>query len=290
MPKVQNYRRQTVQKQVMPKTQMPKPPEIPAEPGKQDKLCKSIFFGGLSFGALLLVGSSYFLSQGFVSALKHSPIEWLTVVGLTVTTVVLGFVLRGIIWASFAGVAMLASQLQAFHAQEFVCALALKYKKFFPGSTAWASQGKMAMMANRQQWKELIAFGSTEYEATKKKDQNLAPLCAYIGMAQQIQGDPHSAIVWNERAVEYFQQGMESFNKVTPDAKVPNREFVDNIIMQHASAYANLGSNYFAVNNFGKAKKNLSTALEVLGKVKDSPQKDMLVKGINEHLARLKHW
>lgn len=289
MPKVQNYKRQTVQKNVMPKAQMPKPPEIPATPGKQDRLCKAIFIGGLSFGAVLLLGSSYFISKGFVAALSSNPIEWLTVVGLTVLTVILGFTLRGIIWASFAGVTMLASQLQAWHAQEMICDLGLKYKKVFPGSTAWASQGKMGMMANRQQFKELIVFGTKEYEETKVKDQNLAPLCAYIGMAQQVVGDPHAAIIWNERAIEYFEKSMESFAKVTPDAKGPN-QFVDNIIMQFASAYANLASNYFAVNNFGKAKKNFGLAMEQLNRVKDSPQKDMLIRGINEHMARLKHW
>lgn len=290
MPKVQNYRKQTVQRTVMPKTQMPKPPEIPAEPGKQDRLCNAIFVGGLSFGALTLLGTSYLLASGFSSALKQQPVEIWTLVGLTVMVVALGFILRGIVWASFVGTTMLASQIKAFHAQEKICKTALKMKKFFPGSTAWASQGLMGLMATRQQFKELIAFGVQEYESTRKKDQNLAPLCAYIGMAQQVVGDAHSAILWNERAIEYFQKGIAPFEKVTADAKVPNRDMVDSIIMQYASALANLGSNYFSVNNFGKAKKNFHLSLEQLNRCKDNAQKQMLISGINEHLARLKHW
>ena len=290
MPKVQNYRKQTVQRTAMPKSQMPPPPELPAEPGKQDRLCNTIFIAGLGFGALTLLGSSYYIANGFVQAFNHQPLEWLPLVGLTVMTVVLGFLLRGIVWASFVGTTMFASQVKAFHAQEKICKTALKFKSFFPGSTAWASQGLMGLMANRQQFKELVAFGMQEYESTKKKDQNLAPLCAYIGMGQQMLGDPHSAILWNERAIEFFQKSMSHFDRVNADTKVPNRDMVDSVIMQYASAYANLGANYFSVNNLGKAKKNFQVAIEQLNRCKDSPQKEMLVRGINEHMARLKHW
>ncbi|MBX9721306.1 MAG: tetratricopeptide repeat protein [Candidatus Obscuribacterales bacterium] len=290
MPKVQQYRRQTVQKTNVPKNQIPKPPEMPTEPGKQDKICNAIFVGGLTLGVATLLGSCYALSQGFVQALHHNPVEWLTIVGLVVLSVLLGFVLRGIIWASFVGTTMIASQLKAFHSQEKISNFALKYRKFFPGDTAWAAQAKLGLMANRQQYKEIIVFGTQEYDNSKKKDQSLAPLCAYMGMAHQIQSDPHSAILWNERAIELFEKAMEPLAKVTPEAKVPNRDMVDNMIMQYASAYANLGSNYFSVNNYGKAKKNFNLALEQLNRVKSNPQKDMLIRGINEHLSRIKHW
>jgi Tfp pilus assembly protein PilF len=83
---------------------------------------------------------------------------------------------------------------------------------------------------------------------------------------------------------------MKPLEKITPTTKVPNRNFIDSMIMQYASAHANLASNYFSVNNYGKAKKNFQIALEQLNRVKDSPDKEMLVRGINEHMARLKHW
>ncbi|MBX9685063.1 MAG: hypothetical protein K2X27_00100 [Candidatus Obscuribacterales bacterium] len=263
---------------------------MPSEPVKQDKICMAVFTGGLSVSVITLLTSAYFLSQGFTKSLSQSPIDWLNLIGLTVLTVLLGFTLRGLIWASFAGTGMLAAHLKAFHAQEKISRMALKYKKLFPGSTAWAAQGLMGLMANRQQFKELIAFGTAEYETTKKKDQNLAPLCAYVGMAQQVEGDPHAAILWNERALELFEKAMAPIEKVGADTKVPNRDIVDGMIIQYASAYANLGSNYFSVNNYGKAKKNFNLALEQLKKVKDNPQKEMLVRGINEHMHRLKHW
>lgn len=290
MPKVQSYKKQTVQKSIMPKQDLPKPPEFPKEAGKQDRICWAVFGGGLVFTVLLFAVSSYFLAQGLMAAINHSPIEWLALLLNVVSAVLLGFALRGLVWMSFAGTAMLAAYIKAFHAQESISRIALKYRKLLPMSTAWASQGLMAMMANRQQWKELTSMGMQEWEAAKKKDQNLAPLCSYMGMAYQVQNDPHTAIVWNERAIELFDKGMSAMAKVDAKTKVPNREFVDSLIMQYASAYANLGSNYFSVNNFGKAKKNFNQALEQLERIADNPQKTMLVRGINEHLARLKHW
>lgn len=290
MPKVQQYRRQTVQKNIVPKQALPKPPEMPSEPGKQDKICTAIFGFGLTLGVFTLFGSAYMISQSFTQAFKHNPVDWLTVVGMTVLTVLLGFVLRGIVWASFAGTAMLATHLKAWHAQDMISKTALKFRSVFPGGVSWAAQALLGQMANRQQFKEMIAFGTQEWELTKKKDQNLAPLCAYMGMAHQYQNDPHSAILWNERAIELFQKAMTPMEKVTPETKVPNRDFIDQMFLQYASAYANLGANYFSVNNYGKAKKNLQLALEQLNKVKSNPQKEMLVRGINEHLARLKHW
>lgn len=291
MPKVQ-HRKQVIQKTSVPKTPpLPKPQEMPAKPGKQDNICTALFAGGLSFAVLLLFSSAYFLSQSFVQAMHKSPVDWVTIAISAVTTVLLGFALRGIIWASFAGTAMLAAHLQAWHAQDKISRIALKYKRVLPGGTAWAAQALMGQMANRHQFRELISFGTAEYESTKKKDdQALAPLCAYLGMAHQFQGDPHAAILWNERALELFQKAMAPLEKVTPGTKVPNRDFVDNMILQFASAYANLGANYFNVNNYGKAKKNFQLALEQLNRIKDSPQKDMLIRGINDHLARLKHW
>lgn len=278
------------QKTVQSKPQMPKPPEMSDKPGKSDKICTAIFIAGLVFTALVLFGSAYYISQTLVHTLNHTPIDWFTIVAMTIFTVMLGFILRGLVWLSFAGTTMLASHLQAWHAQTMISTSALKFRKFFPGGTSWAAQALMGQMANRQEFKELIAFGNSEYEATKSKGENLAPLCAYMGIAHQMQNDPHAAILWNERAIEYFQKAMAPIEKVNPTTKVPNRDFVDSMIMQYASSYANLAANYFAVSNYGKAKKNFNTALEQLAKIKDSQQKDMLVRGINEHLARLKHW
>ena len=290
MPKAQQNRKQTVQKTIVPKTQLPKPPEIPSQPGKQDKICTLVFAAGLSLSAILLFGSAFFISQAFLQAWHRTPVDWYTLIGMTVLTVLLGLLLRGMVWASFAGTTMLAGYLQAFHAQDLIARSALKFRKVIPGGTAWAAQALMGQMATRQQFKELIAFGNIEYEAIKKKDQSIAPLCAYMGLAHQMQSDPHSAILWNERAVELFQKAMAPLDKIAPNTKVPNRDFIDSMFLQYASAHANLASNYFSVNNYGKAKKNFGIALEQLNRVKESQQKEMLVRGINEHLARLKHW
>jgi tetratricopeptide (TPR) repeat protein len=290
MPKAQQNRKQTVQKTIMPKSQIPKPPEMSSEPGKPDKICKAVFAGGLTCSALLLFGSAYPISHNLLKALHSDPVDWYTIAFMAVLTVVLGFLLRGLVWLSFAGTAMLATHLQAWHAQDMIARTALKFRKVFPGGTGWASQALMGQMANRQQFKELIDFGNAEYEATAKKDQNIAPLCAYMGIAHQMQNDPHSAILWNERAVELFQKAMVPLEKVNTETKLPNREFVDSMIIQYASAYANLGANYFSVSNYGKAKKNFQVALEQLNRAKDCQQKEMLVRGINEHIARLKHW
>ncbi len=290
MPKVQQYRKQTVQKTIVPKMQLPEPPEMPSVPGKQDKICTAVFAGGIILSTALLFGSACAISQNCIRAFHRNPVDWYTVAGMTVLTALLGLLLRGLIWASFAGTTMLATYLKAWHAQDMIARIALRFTKIFPGGTAWAAQALVGQMANRQQFKELIVFGNTQYESTKKKDQNMAPLCVYMGMAHQVQGDPHSAILWNERAIELFQKAMAPLEKINPTTKVPNRDFIDNMIVQYASAHANLASNYFSVSNYGKAKKNFHTALDQLNRAKDSPSKEMLVRGINEHLARLKHW
>lgn len=294
MPKTRN-RRQPQATRVTPvsKSQQPPMPELPSLPGPQDKIIHLVYAGGLTLSALTFGGFVYFISANFQKAVNSNPTDWMTVVVMLVTTAAAAFIMRGLVWASFAGSVMLANHLRAFHAQEVICKRALKYKKFIPGGTIWAVHALLAQMANRGQFKELIPFGTAEYETYAKKDpkdQNLAPVCAYLGMAHQIQGDPHASIVWNERALELFEKALAPLEKVDPKAKVPNRDLIDNMIMQYAGAFANLGANYFSVGNYGKAKKNLQNALTQLDRCKDSPQKQQLVKGIQEHIGRLKHW
>lgn len=295
MPKTYNRKAPQFQQkqQVKSQSQLPPMPELPALPGPQDKIINVVFVGGLCLSAATLVGFVYYSAVSFQKAVSSTPPDWVTLGVTLVVTVLAAFLLRSIVWASFAGSVMLATHLRAFHSQEVICKRALKYRKFIPGGTIWAVHALMAQMVQRGQFKELIPFGTTEYEVYSKKDpkdQNLAPLCAYLGMAHQMNGEAHTAIVWNERAVELFAKAVAPLEKIGKDTKVPNRDLLDNMVMQYAGSFANLGANFFAVGNYGKAKKNFENALEQLDKVKDSPNKQQLVRGIKEHMARLKHW
>ena len=294
MPKT--HHRRSPQAQRMPKQakhQMPPIPELPSLPGPQDKIINAVFIGGLVVSALTFCGFIFFLSVNFQKAVESNPTDWATVVLMLVVTAVAAFAMRGLVWLSFAGSVMLANHLKAFHAQEKICKLALKQRKFIPGGTIWAVHSLMAQMANRGQFKELIPFGTAEYDTFAKKnpkDQNLAPVCAYLGMAHQVNGDAHASIVWNERALELFAKALTPLEKVGTDTKVPNRELIDNMILQYAGSYANLGANYMSVGNYGKAKSNFQASLKQLERVKDGPHKQQLQRGIQEHMGRLKHW
>ena len=76
MPKVQQFRKQTVQqKSAVPKSQLPKPPEMPTVPGKQDRICNAVHIGGLSLGAIVLLGSAYGISQAALKAIHQTPVD-----------------------------------------------------------------------------------------------------------------------------------------------------------------------------------------------------------------------
>lgn len=294
MPKTYNRKAPQAQRaQQVKQQQLPPMPELPSLPGPQDKIINVVYVGGLALSAVTMIGFVWFTAMNFQKAVSTTPTDWMTVVMMLVVTVIAAFTLRALVWASFAGSVMLANHLKAFHSQEVICKRALKYRKLIPGGTIWAVHALMAQMVQRGQFKELIPFGTAEYEAYAKKDskdQNLAPLCAYLGMAHQVLGDAHASILWNERALELFQKALAPLEKLGKDQKVPQQALIDNMIMQYAGSYANLGASYFGVGNYGKAKKNFQLSLEQLERVKDNPQKQQLQRGIQEHMGRLKHW
>ncbi|MBY0357550.1 MAG: tetratricopeptide repeat protein [Candidatus Obscuribacterales bacterium] len=261
-------------------------------PGK-DKLSYAIFGGILGGGVLITTTGLFYTVNTIVQLVSHPPINWVGVVGMSIMTVISLLILRFLVWAAFFASAMFAARTQSWQAQEKICRWAMSYRTVLPGGASWAVQALLQQMLNRGQYKEAMAFGGQEYDRTaakNPKDQSLASLCACVGLAYQVQGDIHGAILWNERAVELFAKVIESVNKSGPMKKFADKTMLDGVLMQYVGAYANLGAGYFNVGNYGKAKKNFSQAIEEANKLPDSAEKQNIVRAIKEHMGRLKHW
>lgn len=279
------------------KRNIPNPPPAPTLPpaGDKDKLCYGISAAVLFSGVLLTGYMWYSIVGTLMRAATSSPVDWWSIAGMAVLGALSFFIGRFFLWLSILAPLMLAAQTRSYKAQEKFCNLALKFRAFLPGGATWASHGLLQLMMQRGQIKEAINLGNSEYEyALKKnpKDQSLAPLCAQMGLAYQMTGEPHSSILWNERAFEQYQLLLESMEKVDPKKKklLPDKQFVDQARMQLAGICANLGTSYFNVGNNGKAKTFYTRAVDEANKLPDSAEKKQIVQICRDQVQRLKHW
>ncbi len=237
----------------------------------------------------------YTIVSNVLKATTAAPTDWWCIAGMVVLAVISFFSARFFLWLSVLAPLMLAAQTRSYEAQEKFCNIALKFRKFLPGGATWAAHGLTQLMLQRGQTKEAIALGTTEYDlAIKKnpKDQSLAPMCAQLGLAHQMNNDHHSSILWNERAVEIFIPLLESMEKQDEKKKklLPEKQFVDQARTQLASIYCNLATSYFNVGNYGKAKGNYARATEQAMKLPDSAEKQQIIQVSRDSVARLKHW
>lgn len=281
----------------MSKTSKPPDPPAPSLPpaGNQDKVCYGISVSMLASGVLLTGWMWFTVVSNVAHAVSSSPVDWWIIAGMVLLAVGSFFVARFFLWLSVLAPLMLAAQTRSYEAQEKFCQIALKYRRFLPAAASWASQGLMQLMLQRGQLKEAIALGISEYElAVKKnpKDQSVAPTCAQLGVAHQMNNDQHGSILWSERAVEAYVPLLESMEK--PDDKkkkfLPEKQFVDQARMQLASIYCNLATSYLNVGNYGKAKGNYMRATEQAMKLPDTPEKQQIIQVSRDQMARLKHW
>lgn len=275
----------------------PNPPTGPSLPpaGDKDKVCYGISIAVLASGVVLMGGMWYSIVGTLMRAATSSPVDWWAIGGMAVLGALSFFVARFFLWLSILAPLMLAAQTRSYSAQERFCKIALKFRQFLPGAATWASNGLLQLMLSRGQTKEAIALGSSEYEyAIKKnpKDQSLAPMCAQLGIAHQMSGEHQLSILWNERAYEQFQSLLESMEKSDPKKKklLPDKQFVDQARLQSAGICASLGTSYFNVGNYGKAKTFYTRAVDQANKLPDSPEKQQIIQVGRDQVQRLKHW
>lgn len=279
------------QKPKLMQQKMPLPPQN-VGPG-QDKLCYAIAAGILVLGLTLTGVGLFYANSSLVFALTHKPLNWVLAIGMGVVTILCVMMMRFVVWAAFFAAAMFAARTQSWQAQEKICRMVIKYRIIMPGGASWAVQALLQQMLHQGLYKEVIALGGQEYDVAVKKnpgDQNMALLCACVGLAHQMQNDSHGSILWNERAVELFAKVKAALTKSGPMQKMADRSMIDGIYMQYVGAHANLGTSYFNVGNNGKAKKNFGCALDEAAHLPDSPEKQNIIRAVKEHLSRLKHW
>lgn len=271
-----------------PQIQQTKPTPTPSG---QDKLAYAVFWGTLGGGTILNGVMVFFIMQALRTDMAKSSVDWLHAGFMFVSLLLALFLLRAVIWGAFVLGAGMASRTQSWAAQTKICTWAMKVRDILPGGASWAAQAIIQQLMTRGEYEEVIDLGTREYElmvSRKSKDHTLALLCSCVGLAYQSKNENHRAIEWNERSAEQFKAMFASLDKNAK--KLAGQGLVDQLSMQYAGVYANLGALYLALGNKAKAKENFKLSMEQARKLPDSAQKRELVEKIQEQLTRLKRW
>lgn len=267
-------------------------PAAPVLP-ERNQLCYGVFGACLLIGLILDVFLVYYLAHNAVTAYGEHPINWGRAILYTVFVAMALSLIRGVVWGSFVLGAALAGRTQSYTAQMNICQWARKLHLVLPGGSSWATQAIIQRMIAREEYKEAIALGSTEYEAMAKKnpkDQSLANLGSCIAFAYQMQDEHHRSIEWNEKAVQSFEEIFQSIAKSGGLKKYAGQSLVETLQIQYAQVLVGLGSSYLFVQNRMKAKEHLKNALTQARKAPDSQQKRDVIRACEEYLSKLKHF
>ena len=274
-----------------PKAPQMEAPQLPVENPQQDKVVYAVFATILLLGALSTGLLCYFLGQNLYQS--YLAQNWLNTALLAVALGATVFFLRAAFTAAFVVSATVAGRTNAFSAQYKICTWALKYKALLPDRASWASQAIIQQMMAKQDFDQIIEFGTTQYEditAKNPKDHSLAVLCTYVGMSHQAKGDLQKSIEWNEKSIEQFEKFFASIEKSKFAKKMGGQGVVEAMTMNYAQVLAGLGSSYLQQQNFRKAKELLKQSLEQAKKTSETPERRQLVKQVEDGLSRLKRW
>lgn len=278
------------------RTKQPKAPQIeapplPVENPGQDKVVYAVFATILIVGTIINILLFYFVGQNLHQA--YLAKNWLNTALMAALLVGLLFAVRAAFTAAFVVAATVAGRTNAFSAQLKICTWALKFKSILPDRASWASQAIIQQMMAKQDFDQIIEFGTTQYEditAKNPKDHSLAVLCTYVGMSYQAKGDLSKSIEWNEKSIEQFGKFFESIEKSKFAKKLGSQGVVEAMTLNYAQVLAGLGSSYLQQQNFRKGKELLKQSLEQAKKTSETPERRQLIKQVEDGLSRLKHW
>ena len=126
-----------------------------------------------------------------------------------------------------------------------------------------------------------------------KPDQNLALLCATVGLAHQMRGNVRESITWNERAIESFKGVFDQVAKpkglLAKFAASQSSQWIGPLRMHLAAVYLHNANAYFSTMNYRQAKENYKRAVDCANQAPDTAEKKEILQVAREQLARLKH-
>lgn len=264
---------------------------------KGDQLAKLLFFGVETLAVVLLVGGVTFCAMTMNKALTASPIEWTTVVWMTVTLALTLLIARSLVWGGVLGAVLLASKMGAWKSQEETCRRALKLRPLLPSGASWASLVLTQSLVSRGQFKEGIAIAEQEWEkngGSDKADQTMGPTCAAAAYGHQLENDMAGTLTWNDRAIVALERGLANMEKpktglLAKAMSSQSGQWLPQFRLQLGAAYFGNANIYFNKQNFRQAKENYKKALEYIVQSPDSNEKNEMMKVAKEQLSRLKH-
>ncbi|CAN5446101.1 hypothetical protein BH11CYA1_BH11CYA1_10910 [soil metagenome] len=274
-----------------PKAPQMEAPQLPVENPQQDKVVYAVFATILLIGALSTGVLYYFLGQNLYQA--YLAQNWLNAALLALALGGALFFLRAAFTAAFVVSATVAGRTNAFAAQHKICTWALKFKALLPDRASWASQAIIQQMMAKQNFDQIIEFGTTQYDdivSKNPKDHSLAVLCTYVGMSYQAKGDLAKSIEWNEKSIDQFEKFFASIEKSKFAKKLGSQGVVEAMTLNYAQVLAGLGSSYLQQQNFRKAKELLKQSLEQAKKTSETPERRQLIKQVEDGLSHLKRW
>ena len=274
-----------------PKAPQLEAPPIPVENPAQDKVVYAVFATILLVGTIVNILLFYFVGQNLHEA--YLAKNWLNTALMAALLVGLLFAVRAAFTAAFVVSATVAGRTNAFSAQHKICTWALKYKSILPDRASWASQAIIQQMMTKQNYDQVIEFGTTQYEditSKNPKDHSLAVLCNFVAMSYQLKGDLLKSIEWNERSIEQFGKFFASIEKSKFAKKLGGQGVVEAMTINYAQVLAHLGNSYYQQQNFRKAKELFKQSLEQAKKTSETPERRQLIKQVEEGLSRLKRW
>lgn len=278
-------------KQPMAKKVQVQPQEIIAPLDSKNQVSNQVFWGVLIVGELLGVSLGYFGIKGIIEALGSHPVVWgAFAVGLLSLALAI-FAMVVTIRASLLMGAIMAARTSSWALHRKFCEKAISLKSFIPGGAAWAVQMLIQQKLQNSEFDEVISEGSAEFERALQKnpkEQSLGALCAYISMAYQQKNDIAHSIEWGEKSIAQYKLMFEDLAK--GKGKKIAGDMLDGARLQYAAMYLQNGVAYMARQDYRAAKERFNSFYEVAKPIPDSTEKQQMVKVVQEHLQRLKHW
>lgn len=296
-----------IQQQQQQQVVQQRAPEIPVNDApsnaKGDNMALGLFFALLIASAATLGLGVYFSSTKFVAAINASPVDWVTVVWMTLLLTATFFVARSLFWLSFFGPVMLSARIGAWSTCEAMCRRAIKLPNHLSRGSSWASVALVQSLVTRGQYREAINTAETEWEKSGKDPrqmQNLGPLCVTVGIASQVEPEVKDSqraaesLKWNERGVECLTQVLEGLDKpkkgLFQKAMGPQTiEWRGQVRTQLAVAHFNIASTYMQKQDHRRAKENFKKSIDYANVAPEFPQKADILRVAKEQMSRLKH-